>query len=877
MENARQNQWNQGIDMPVQEAHIEKLMQIINDMIAESKMVASDNERARDFFRRVLDAIPHLIYVKNWEGQFTLVNKSLADILGTTVDNLTGKTEADFNANQEKAALSLKKDREVMETLDPIVVPEEPVRHAATGEMRWFKTIKTPLISAGGAVRQALSVSTDITDWKIAQDNIRRRFAFERLITSLSSQFIDLAPEHAGQAINEALKAIGRFSEIDRAYIFQVSPDKTHYSNTYEWCETGIKPAIQQLQNVPFQTFPWVEDNMKKNKVLIIPRVKDLPSEAAAEKQEFEHEGIQAILLVPLIYKNDFYGFLGFDAVRKEINWPEETVSILKIVGEIFINVMERTKTESKLAEQASLLDKTQDAIVVTNLEGKILFWNHGAEQICGWKKQDIIGKNIIHDICRSEAQSIPKDIMLILRDKGTWSGEIQHATKNDQKITMESRWTLVQDKNGRASHIMIINTDITEKKRIEAQYLRAQRMESIGTLAGGIAHDLNNVLSPIVMAIPIFRRGIKDKQLETFLDLIESSTQRGVNLVKQVLAFSRGVSNDRQLIQTDSLLKEMSKIIAQTFPKSIDSQIHVTEDLKPVEGDPTQIHQIIMNLCVNARDAMPDGGRLQLSAENIDLTDDQSRQYPHTKPGLYVALKISDTGQGMPPKLLEKIFDPFFTTKEEGKGTGLGLFTVDNIVRKHKGFLTVTSEEGHGTQFTIYLPATDDSEINIEKPDTLSIPPGHGELLLVVDDESSIREITKSALITYGYRVITAKNGAESVDLLAKNKEPFDLIILDMGMPVMDGRQTMTALQKINPHIKVIACSGTKDNENIASSESSCVKAFLQKPISSEKMLLTVHQVLKMEHEVKRGSASFLIGFILQGFSSLFGVFSQY
>ncbi|MBI4397061.1 MAG: response regulator, partial [Elusimicrobia bacterium] len=355
--------------------------------------------------------------------------------------------------------------------------------------------------------------------------------------------------------------------------------------------------------------------------------------------------------------------------------------------------------------------------------------------------------------------------------------------------------------------------------------------------------HDLNNVLAPILMAIPILRRHIEDKQIQGFLETVELSAKRGADMVKQVLAFSRGGSGQRISIRLSSLIKEMQKILSGSFPKSVRFQMDVPEDLWSIHGDPTQIHQLLLNLCVNARDAMPEGGALTITASNVNFDDVQSKRYPESKVGPYIILRVSDTGQGIPLEIREKIFDPFFTTKEHGKGTGLGLFTVAGIVKSHGGFIDVYSEIGRGSQFRVYLPAADATEVlQTEKKE---VPAGRGEPVLVVAAESSIRLIAKATLDAYGYRALTANNGAEAVALYAQNQAGIGTVVLDMSMNFMDGQQTLHALRKINSGVKVIVSSGTKAYEKIVAEEPETVKSFLYKPYTSEVLLKAVYEAI--------------------------------
>ena len=364
----------------------------------------------------------------------------------------------------------------------------------------------------------------------------------------------------------------------------------------------------------------------------------------------------------------------------------------------------ERSRVEQRLKEQAALLDIAQDAILVKDLEDRIIYWNKGAERTYGWTALEAVGR---------KAATIHKDhakfceSMDAILKHGEWTGEMTQQTKDGRDLVVQVRMTLVRDHNENPKAILAINTDVTDKKRLEEQILRGQRLESIGTLAGGIAHDLNNVLAPILMSVQMLRQIVNTPEGQAMLDTLQTSSQRGADLIKQVLSFARGVEGKRGPINVSHLTRDLEKVVHDTFPKNIQLQIEAPKELWTIEGDPTHIHQVLMNLCVNARDAMPDGGKLTLGIKNVKIDEAYARMNPEGKPGPHVVVTVEDTGMGIPAAIRNKIFDPFFTTKEIGKGTGLGLATVLTIVKSHHGFINVYSEPGKGAQFKIYFPAS--------------------------------------------------------------------------------------------------------------------------------------------------------------------------
>ncbi|HKP71872.1 MAG TPA: PAS domain S-box protein [Pyrinomonadaceae bacterium] len=514
-------------------------------------------------------------------------------------------------------------------------------------------------------------------------------------------------------------------------------------------------------------------------------------------------------------------------------------------------DITERKRGEERIREQAALLDKAQDAIVVRGLDDRILYWNKSAERIYGWAAEEAVGRTARELRLRNELNEAQFErAAQAVAGRGEWTGELRQLTKTGDEITVESRWTLVRDDGGEARSILVINTDITDRKKVESQFLRAQRMESIGTLAGGIAHDLNNILSPILMAVQVLQLKAGGDDERQWLEMLQTNAERGADMVRQVLSFARGVEGERVALQPKHLVKDVIKILKDTLPKSIGIKFDVPGDLWMVSADATQIHQVLMNLSVNARDAMPRGGELTIRAENVALDENYARMHLEAKPGKFVLITVADTGTGMPPEVISRIFEPFFTTKETGKGTGLGLSTALTIVRSHGGFINVYSEPGKGTQFGVHLPVVEADMAERAERTRTELPAGHGELILVVDDEEAIRQITKGTLEAFGYRAIVAGDGTEAVALYAQRRDEIEAVITDMMMPFMDGPATIRALQKINPQAKIIAASGLGASDKSAEATSAGAQLFLPKPYTAEKLLKALAELLRRDGE---------------------------
>ncbi len=514
----------------------------------------------------------------------------------------------------------------------------------------------------------------------------------------------------------------------------------------------------------------------------------------------------------------------------------------IRMIGGI-TDMSERREAEEKLRDQATLLDKAQDAILVRDLEHRILYWNKSAERLYGWTAEEAMNR-LVSELFYKDTTAFQTATEATLKE-GEWVGEIEQRTKQGEDIIVEGRWTLVRDKQGQPKSILAINTDITQRKKLEQQFLRAQRMESIGTLAGGIAHDLNNVLAPIIMSIDLLKLEETNAERLRMLEMIEGSASRGAAMVGQVLSFARGLEGRRIEVQARHLIRDIIKIANETFPKNIQVLSRTDKDLWLLKADPTQLHQVLLNLCVNARDAMPDGGQITITAENMQVDAQYAAMNIEAREGPYVKIEVEDSGTGIPKAIIEKIFDPFFTTKEVGKGTGLGLSTVQAIIKSHGGFIRVYSEPGMGAKFRIYLPAQTTGSTAEHGGIQVKLPRGNGETLLVVDDEASIRQITKQTLEAFGYKVLLAADGSEAVSLYVQHQQEVALVLTDMMMPVMDGPATIQVLKRLNPQVLIIGASGISSNGKVAQAAGLGVVHFLPKPYTAETLLNAIHEAL--------------------------------
>ena len=519
-----------------------------------------------------------------------------------------------------------------------------------------------------------------------------------------------------------------------------------------------------------------------------------------------------------------------------EARVEERTAELARTNATLRVEIDIRLRMEAQAREQADLLAKARDAIYVRDLGGVISYWNRSAERLYGVAAANALGRRApdLLDESGSDAAAQAERTTL---DEGEWTGELSHRTRSGQLLTVESRWTLVRDDEGLPKNILVVNTDITERKRVAEQFMRTQRLESIGALASGIAHDLNNVFTPILLATELIADSPPSEAAE-IVDMVRTTAQRGADMVKQVLMFVRGGGREMHPTSVGHLAQEVRRLMKETLPCTLRIGASIDKDLPFVNADETQLHQVLVNLCVNARDAMPNGGDLTIQAQLVDITRERAAAFEGVTPGPHVRLTVADTGVGMPPEVRCKIFDPFFTTKDIGKGTGLGLSTVASIVKGHRGFVEVDSQVGRGSQFHIYLPALAEAAEDASASKARATPRGRGELILVVDDEHTVREITKLTLEANNYRVLLASDGAEALSTFLQNQREVALVMTDVMMPIMNGRALIHALRKMSPGLPIVAFSAADKSDPLVGTIEMEGLELLRKPATKTQLL---------------------------------------
>ncbi|MCG6135329.1 MAG: CBS domain-containing protein [Nostoc sp. LLA-1] len=726
---------------------------------------------------------------------------------------------------------------------------EEMLRQA-TDELEIRVEERTGSLAHANALLQQ-----EICDRQQAESALQQQIEQQQLLSVIAQRI--RASLNLNEVLNTTVTEVRQFLGTDRVFMYQFHPDFSGTVVVESVQEGWISALNAQVADTYFMETGGEEYRQGRFQV-----VEDIYQAGLAPCHcdllaQFQ---VRANLAVPILQGQHLWGLLVANQCAVPRRWQQCEIDLLKqlatqvgiaiqqseLYQQVQADLIERQHAEQKIREQAALLDIATDAIFVRDLENRILFWSQGSERLYGWTAEESLGKKV-HELFYRDSHSQLEVGLDATIAEGSWSGELEQITKTGKKIIVASRWTLVRDEFGQPQSVLVVNTDITEKKQLEAQFLRTQRLESLGTLASGIAHDLNNILTPILSSSQILTIKLPylDTQNQRLLKMIEDNSKRAADLVKQILTFARGSEGRRFPLQIRDLLLEIEQILNSTFPKSIKISTKIpTQNIGMILADATQIHQVFMNLCVNARDAMPQGGILHICAENFFVDENFAKMNLNAQVGPYVVITISDTGFGISPLILDRIFEPFFTTKEPSKGTGLGLSTVIGIVKNHGGFVNVSSQVGKGTQFHVYLPAIAHS--TEQAAENLELPKGSQELILVVDDEGAILDITKTSLEDYNYRVMTASNGIEAISVYAQHQNEISVVLMDMMMPSMDGLTAIRILKQMQPQVKIIGISGITVNSQIVEATAAGVNIFLRKPYTLGELLQTLNQVFQ-------------------------------
>jgi len=770
--------------------HQENLERLVEERTQQLRI---SEERYRNLVETAFD----WVWEVDAQVRYTYASPKVQDMLGYRPEELLGRTPFDLMPEDEAQRVKTLFEG-VVAKQQPFIMLENINRHR-DGRMVILETSGTPILSSDGTLLGYRGMDRDITDRKKAEQVFKETQA--NLIRA--EYFSGMMVCHVGLD--------GRWLKVPSLLCMLL----------------GTAPTEMQTETIQAVMHPDdVANDWSQMEKLLQSDLKSFNS----EKRFLSRNGNTLWL--------DFCCAL----VTSSSDQPLHFLLYLR-------DITDHKEKNERLYLQNSALEAAANAVVITDLNGVIEWTNNAFTTFTGYSSAEAVGKKP-GDLIKSAKHDAAfyRTLWETILAGQVWHGEIINRRKDGSLYNEKMSITPIRNDCGKVIRFIAIKQDITREKEVEAQFIISQRMESVGLLAGGIAHDLNNILSPIFMCLPMLRQEPISKSAQMMLNTIETSIKRGAGIVKQVLVFSRSSEEQKIPLQLRHLIDEMAQVIRETFPKNIALEISCPKDLWPVNGDVSQLHQVLLNLCINARDAMLEGGTLTITATNMEVDYPLSAMLEQIQPGLYLLLEVKDTGSGIAKEYLKKIFDPFYTTKSPDKGTGLGLSTVYGIVKNHGGLVNVASQLGKGTRFDVYLPAVASATVQLltsatKKPDHAN--KGNNELILVVDDEKPITDAASKVLNTNGYRTVIAHNGTEAISLYATHQKDICLVLTDLVMPVLDGIHAIRVMRKLNHKVKIIACSGLGSSLLVTEALNLGVNAFLNKPYDGVQLLKTVDDIL--------------------------------
>ena len=689
----------------------------------------------------------------------------------------------------------------------------------------------------------------DITSRKMAEEALIKRSGLESRLLQISAALQAPTSDHFQGNITRALETVGELSGADRVYVLVFEGGPFGREELFEWRRPEKASSLPPIQLIDEKVDPpWLFTQLMEGQII------DLPGSGGQARRLDEGgtflsvRGIEAFMGVPLVHGARLMGLLGLEYPGAIHNKSEETRVIIKLAGEILKSALKRYAIEKALRESEEkyrlLVDNATDAIYIAQDE-VVKFPNAKTEELTGYTAEELAGIPFIELIHPEDREMVLSRHLKRVKGESVpplYSFRIFDKSGNEKWVQLNTAFIMWEGKPGTLNFIR----DMSVQKTLESQLQHAQKMEAVGTLAGGVAHDFNNLLQAINGFTQLLLLEKKEDE-SGFSELrqIKQAADRAAGLVKQLLAFSRKAETERRPIKLNNEIKAAVGILERTLPKMIEIKLELDDNLRPINADPVQMEQVLLNLCGNAADAMQQRGVLTI--RTIDRISAQSlpREAPLDFPENMIQLSVIDNGSGMDEELMQHIFEPFFTTKDFGKGSGLGLASVYGITKSHGGSVYCRSEPGKGTEFIIFLPVMDEKGDVDPVGEPIQRPERGSEKILVVDDEKSVRDIAEKVFTRYGYSATTASSGEEALELLKSSNGGMDLIILDLGMPGMGGHKTLEEIAKAYPHIKVIVASGYSAAGSVSELMQKGASAYLSKPYQINDLILKAREIL--------------------------------
>ncbi len=845
-------------------AMIERKKKSLDNLFNELKKSSHEKNRfftnlkkSDEAFRNLVDSTNDLICSITLDGVIISVNKAGSELLGYHKKELEGSSLLKYIPTEnihlaEDMIVGAEKRKEKFRNTFKIKNKAGKIIYL---EAQWH------FFDKHEGRPEVQVIARDITKRIEAEKKLQRKIKLESAVAKVASSLI--AEKNIDNGINRALRILGEVVGADRSYIFKIYDNGKKADNTHEWCADGIEPQIENLAGMNLEAYPWFQKKMRNNEVIAISDSKSMSS--GETKDLITAQEIQAMLIVPIFSGKTLTGFIGFDSTRGTKEWENSVEKMLIVASATINSFMQRKKAEHYFIENQRMLQLIYKnshigmAFLDKSLSTKTI--NPVMAEILGYKQNEI-DKKPFKEIFREN--TLPVEVLEdVLNNRLKFKDERFKAYIKNRSDRQPGYYNIhiapLFDDNNDVTNIVLFVMDITnlvnaqeDKLKIETQLRHSQKMEAVGVLAGGIAHDFNNILQAISGYVQLIMLSKEEDHPDyKYLNQIETSAQRAADLVKQILIFSRKVESKLTPLNLNNEVENVNKILRRILPKMIEVKLDLTDETPVINADAAQLQQIMMNLAVNAKDVMPDGGELVFKTEIIYVDKNQFYGESEINPGQYVLLTVSDTGTGMDDKTIEHIFEPFFTTKGVGKGTGLGLSMAYGIVQNHGGFITCTSRIGKGTKFKIYFPCNKIVELTEyagEATNTDSEKINEvNETILLVDDEKPILDIADKMLKKYGYKTLTANCGETAIEIYKENIKLIDMVILDLGMPGMGGYKCLPLLLDLNPELKVLVASGyaTKDINKVLKLGAA---GFISKPYMIDAMTKKIRNILESD-----------------------------
>jgi PAS domain S-box-containing protein len=814
-----------------------------------------------EWFSTTLKSIGDGVITADLYGDITFLNAAAEKICGWKSSDAIGRPfEQVFRTVDEKTLKPLKDLFVFSESGPAFNRPLHPIALLTRNDETIPVEINFSPIQAGEKDRilGSVLVFMDIQKQRLAEEALQHRMAFEEMLTKISTQFINLPVDAIEKEFRTALAEVGRFTGVDRCYVFEFTPDKALVNCTFEWTAKGVSSTLRTSRNLPAELFSISLPKILAGEIFYIPSRKAMEPYSGSEKQRWLDLGIQSLLSVPMRKGEDTVGFLGFHSVSKENIWSEDIIALQQVLAEIFINALERRKTENDLisaeAEKNLILSSISELVTYLDRDKRIIWVNRQVLDALGRDPEQIIGMPC-HEVFREGAEMHGCVVERCLKEQEAVEGEIQTPDGRFWII----RGNPVRDLKGAVIGAVEVRWDITrqkkmeeEKRAIQAQLQQSQKLEAIGTLTGGVAHDFNNLLTAILgCAEMALLKSEKESPVHHEILEIQSAASRAAELTRKLLLFGR--KHPARIVSLDfnRIIDDMLKLLHRLIGENIGINTALEPGLWTIRADTGNMEQVLLNLVLNARDAMPRGGKVTIRTENVMVPESRRKMVPDAQAGPHVLISVIDTGTGMSRETMDRLFEPFFTTKGPGKGTGLGLPVVYGIIKQHQGWIEVASTPGQGSSFSIFLPATLETSEE-QKPDRQALKKmkGGGEHILIVEDSDGVREFAKMALSENGYSVTAVANSEEAMALLKKKPGRFKMLFCDVVLPDQSDLDLYGQLKPRHPNLKILLTSGYSEGKSQWPEIQKRGFEYLQKPYTLMQLLAAVQQTLNQKSQ---------------------------